>query len=125
MSKFGVVAGDMLSERDIKIRGIVEKPKVEEAPSTIVAPGKYILTNDVFRTLSTMTEGDSGEIRLVDAFNIMLREESQFMGVFLKENGLITGDKFNFSQDDVAFWSSTSEIGPKLREHLKQLTHKF
>jgi UTP--glucose-1-phosphate uridylyltransferase len=122
VSKFGVVAGDSLNDRDIRIRAIVEKPTVEEAPSTIVAPGKYILTQDVFQTLSTMTGGDSGEIRLVDAFNIMLREGKALHGRILEGQWFDTGDKFNFLKTTLHFGLQHPETGPRLREHLKKIT---
>lgn len=121
VSKFGVVAGDALNDRDIRIRSIVEKPTPEEAPSTIVAPGKYILTYDVFRTLSTMTGGESGEIRLVDAFNILLREGRGIHGRILEGEWFDTGDKFNFLKTTIHFGLKHPETGPRLREHLKRL----
>lgn len=122
VSKFGVVAGDRVNERDIRVRAIVEKPRMEDAPSTIVAPGKYILTQDVFRTLSTMTGGESGEIRLVDAFNIMLREGKNIHGRILEGQWFDTGDKFNFLKTTLHFGLRHPETGPRLREHLKKLT---
>lgn len=125
VSKFGVVAGDMLGERDVRVREIVEKPTVEAAPSTIVAPGKYILTYDVFRTLSTMTEGASGEIRLVDAFNIMLQEGKALHGRILEGEWFDTGDKFNFLKTTLHFGLQHPETGPRLRELLKRLSQTF
>ena len=121
VSKFGVVAGDWTNETTVDIRNIVEKPTVEDAPSTVVAPGKYILTYDVFRTLSTMTEGESGEIRLVDAFNIMLREGKKIHGRLLEGEWLDTGDKFNFLKTMIHFGLKHPEVSAKLRNHLKAL----
>lgn len=121
VSKFGVVAGDWMNETTIDIRNIVEKPTIEDAPSTVVAPGKYILTYDVFRTLSTMTEGESGEIRLVDAFNIMLREGKKIHGRLLEGEWLDTGDKFNFLKTMIHFGLKHPEVSAKLRNHLKAL----
>lgn len=121
VSKFGVVAGDFLNDRDIRVRAIVEKPKIEDAPSTVVAPGKYILTYDVFKTLSTMTGGESGEIRLVDAFNIMLREGKNIHGRLLEGEWFDTGDKFNFLKTTIHFGLKHPETGQRLREHLKHL----
>lgn len=121
VSKFGVVDGEWQDERTVRVRKIVEKPSVEEAPSTVVAPGKYILTYDVFRTLSTMTEGESGEIRLVDAFNIMLREGQSIHGHLLDGVWLDTGDKFNFLKTTIHFGLKHPEVGSKLREYLKSI----
>lgn len=123
VSKFGVVSGQWIgdSQKDISIERFVEKPSPEDAPSTIVAPGKYVLTNDVFRTLSTMTEGESGEIRLADAFNIMLREGKSLHGRMLDGRWLDTGDKFNFLETTIHFGLKHPEIGDRLRAYLKTL----
>ncbi len=121
VSKFGVVSGDFLNDRDILIRDIVEKPVAEEAPSTIVAPGKYILNHEVFRTLSAMTQGESGEIRLADAFALMLREHKPLHGRILEGEWFDTGDKFNFLKTTLHFGLKHPEVGHKLRSYLANL----
>jgi UTP--glucose-1-phosphate uridylyltransferase len=63
VSKFGVIGGEKIGERDWKVTHIVEKPKPEEAPSRSVAVGKYIITREVFDTLATMSRTNR-EIRL-------------------------------------------------------------
>ncbi len=119
VSKFGVVAGEKLDEKDWKITSIVEKPKPEDAPSRSVAVGKYIITNDVFKVLESMESGKSGEIRLADAFDLMLGENIPIHGRNLEGEWLDTGDKFNFLKTTVHFGLKHPEIGEKFREYLK------
>ncbi len=121
VSKFGVISGEWMNDRRIDIRSIIEKPNPDDAPSTVVAPGKYILTREVFETLSTMTEGESGEIRLVDAFNIMLREGKKVYGHLLDGEWLDTGDKFNFLKTTIHFGLKHADTSQKLREYLKTI----
>ncbi|OGI22303.1 MAG: hypothetical protein A2808_00890 [Candidatus Moranbacteria bacterium RIFCSPHIGHO2_01_FULL_55_24] len=121
VSKFGVIAGEKADDLHWKISGFVEKPKPEDAPSTIVAPGKYIITREVFETLATMSHGKSGEIRLADAFEIMLKQGKPLYGRMLTGEWLDTGDKFNFLRATIHYGLKHPEVGAKLKEYLKNL----
>jgi len=122
VSKFGVVAGDPVGERDIRVTRMVEKPAPEEAPSRAVAVGKYVITREVFDILSGMESGKSGEIRLADAFDLMLEKGSPIHAHMLEGEWLDTGDKFNFLKATIHLGLGHPEIGGKLREYLKGLT---
>ncbi len=122
VSKFGVIDGEVVDGGNIRVRGIVEKPKPEDAPSTAVAVGKYIITQEVFDVLATMEHGKSGEIRLADAFDIMLRDDRPMYGRMLEGEWLDTGDKFNFLKTTIHFGLKHPEVGEKLRQHLKSLS---
>lgn len=119
VSAFGVIDGDQIEDGTYKIKGMVEKPKQEDAPSNLVAVGKYIITPEVFDVLANMQEGKSGEIRLADAFEIMLNEGKSMHGKALEGEWLDTGDKFNFVKATIHMGLKHPEIGEKLREYLK------
>lgn len=121
VSNFGVLAGTPLDDSHWAITQMVEKPSQEDAPSNIVAPGKYIITRDVFDVLAGMSEGKSGEIRLADAFDIMLADEKPLYGKKLEGNWLDTGDKFNFLQATIELGLKHPEVGEKLRNYLQKL----
>jgi UTP--glucose-1-phosphate uridylyltransferase len=122
VSKFGVIDGEKIDEQNMKVVDIVEKPSPEEAPSTAVAVGKYIITKEVFDTLATMNSGKSGEIRLADAFDIMLQSGRPIYGRMLEGEWLDTGDKFNFLRTTIHFGLKHPEVGEKLRTYLKELS---
>lgn len=119
VSKFGVIEGEPVDGKHWKISRIVEKPKPEEAPSAIVAPGKYIITREVFETLAGMNHGTLGEIRLADAFAKMLEKKMPIYGRMLEGEWLDTGDKFNFLRATIHFGLKHPEVGEKLRGYLK------
>lgn len=119
VSAFGVIDGEKLDDNTYKVKGMVEKPKQEDAPSNLVAVGKYIITPEVFDVLATMSEGKSGEIRLADAFDIMLNAKKSMHGRVLDGEWLDTGDKFNFVKATIHMGLKHPEIGKKLREYLK------
>lgn len=121
VSKFGVIDGEVVDNGNIRVKSIVEKPKPEEAPSAAVAVGKYIITHEVFEILSTMESGKSGEIRLADAFDILLQQNRPLYGRMLEGEWLDTGDKFNFLKTTIHFGLKHPEVGEKLRDYLKSL----
>lgn len=118
VSKFGVIDGVELDSKTIEAKKIVEKPKPEEAPSQLVAVGKYIVTPEVFDILAKMENGKSGEIRLADAFEIMLENNRPLYGRILDGEWLDTGDKFNFMKASIHMGLKHPEIGKKLKQYL-------
>lgn len=121
VSKFGVIDGEVVDNGNIRVKGMVEKPEPAAAPSTAVAVGKYIITREVFEILATMDHGKSGEIRLADAFDILLQQDRPIYGRMLEGEWLDTGDKFNFLKTTLHFGLKHPEIGDRLRKYLQEL----
>ena len=121
VEKFGVIDGIKLGEGNYEIRKIVEKPKAAKAPTNLAAVGKYIITPEVFKILTTMHKGESGEIRLADAFGIMLKENHALYGKELKGEWLDTGDKFNFVKATIKLGLKHPEIGDRLKRFIHDL----
>lgn len=121
VSKFGVIDGVELDEHTWEIKKMVEKPKVEDAPTNLVAVGKYIITPSVFETLANMKNGKSGEIRLTDAFDIMLGNNKPLYGKILEGTWLDTGNKINFMKAAIHLGLKHPEIKDELRKYLKNL----
>lgn len=121
VSKFGVIGGEKIGERDFLVTHMVEKPQPAEAPSRSVAVGKYIITREVFETLATMGQDKSGEIRLADAFGLMLAKKVPLYGRMLEGEWLDTGDKFNFLRATIHLGLKHPEIGEKLKSYLRGL----
>lgn len=65
--KYGIVASEAISSTEERITGIVEKPKIEDAPSTLAVVGRYVLRPEVFAELAATPRGRGGEIQLTDA----------------------------------------------------------
>ncbi|MCX6764000.1 MAG: UTP--glucose-1-phosphate uridylyltransferase GalU [Candidatus Moranbacteria bacterium] len=120
-SKFGVIEGVKLDENTFEIKKMLEKPGADETDSTLVAVGKYIITPEIFKILATMKSGKSGEIRLVDAFEIMLKNNRPLYGRELEGEWLDTGDKFNFIKASIKLGLKHPEIGERLKKFLKTI----
>ncbi len=121
VEKFGVIEGVDLKNRTYEIRRIIEKPKRKKAPSNLAAVGKYVITPEVFEVLQAMTKGKSGEIRLADAFEIMLKNNRPLYGCEIRGEWLDTGDKFNFLKATLVMGLKHPEVKGKLRSYLKKL----
>jgi len=65
--KYGVIAGDFITDDIVKVNNMVEKPQPEDAPSNLAIIGRYILTPDIFDILRTTKPGRGGEIQITDA----------------------------------------------------------
>lgn len=124
VSKFGVYSGVKLDKHTIEIKNLVEKPKKEKAPALTVAPGAYIITPEVFKVLTNIKHGNSGEIRLIDAFEIMLKKGRPLYGRILEGQWLDTGDPFNLLKVSIYLGLKHPEISRKLKKYLKELNIK-
>ncbi len=121
VAQFGVVAGAAVDARTIRVEEMVEKPSPEEAPSRSVAVGKYIITPQVLKILSTMKEGRSGEIRLADAFDIALRSDVAVYAHTLDGMWLDTGDKFNFLRATIHLGLKHPRVKERLATYIKEI----
>ncbi|MBI2873019.1 MAG: UTP--glucose-1-phosphate uridylyltransferase GalU [Chloroflexi bacterium] len=84
VSSYGVIQGEQVEERLWHVRGMVEKPAPDQAPSTLGIVGRYVLTPEVFDALEKVRPGAIGEIQLTDAIALLARSQPvyayQFQG---------------------------------------------
>ena len=123
ISAYGVLAGspDKENPRIYNCTGMVEKPKLEDAPSKQAIIGRYVLTPRVFELLEETTPGAGGEIQLTDGIKALLKEEPVF-GYTFEGKRFDAGDKFGMLQATVEFALKRPEFGAKFSEYLKSLT---
>lgn len=119
--KFGVYSGVKLDEETIEVKHLVEKPRNEDAPALTVTPGAYIITPEVFQVLSTIEQGNSGEIRLIDAFEILMKKGRPLYGKILEGQWLDTGDPFNLLRVNIYLGLKDPGIRDQLKKYLKDL----
>ena len=122
VDKFGVIDGDKIEDNAYLIKKFVEKPPVNEAPSNFAAVGVYIITPEIIEILQKMKSGKSGEIRLIDAFEIMLQNKKEIIGLKIEGEWLDTGDKFNFIKATLKLGIKDKEIGEKLKKYIKEIS---
>ena len=71
VSKYGIVVGEQVDKDLLKVSAMVEKPPVDEAPSTLAVIGRYLLSPEIFTHLQATEPGAGGEIQLTDALNAL------------------------------------------------------
>lgn len=125
VSSYGIVEGlYMENENLMKVTNMVEKPKVEEAPSQMAVLGRYIITPDVFEVLSKTTPGIGGEIQLTDALKVMAGYENVYAYNF---DGLRydLGDKLGFLKATVEFALRRDDLKEDFKAYLKEISGKI
>jgi len=122
ISAYGVLAGsaDAHNPRIYNCTGMVEKPKLEDAPSKQAIIGRYILTPRVFELLETTKPGAGGEIQLTDGILGLLMHEKVY-GYTFEGKRYDAGDKFGMLQATVEFALNRPDLGSKFRDYLKSL----
>lgn len=121
VSQFGVIDGLDLGEGIYEIKKFIEKPPIEEAPSNLVQVGINIITPEIINILKSMESGKSGEIRLADAYDVMLEQGRVLYGKKLEGEWLDTGNKFNLIKANIKMGIKDSEIGEDLKEFLRKM----
>ena len=89
--RYGVCAGDMILPDLMQVRGMVEKPEPDVAPSNFAIVGRYILPAEIWEILETTTPGSGGEIQLTDAI-AKLADEGKVQGRIFKGERFDTGN---------------------------------
>lgn len=120
VSRYGVADGQEVSPGVFKLKGLVEKPAVEEAPSNLAIASRYILTPGIFDCLERIEPGVGGELQLTDAMR-MLMETEPMMGVRLKGRRCDIGNKVGFVEANLDFALKDPEMADDLKAYLKRL----
>ncbi|MCU1314025.1 MAG: galU [Acidobacteriaceae bacterium] len=102
------------------VKGLVEKPKLEDAPSKNAVIGRYILTPRIFELLEKIPKGAGGELQLTDGIKGLLAFERVY-GYTFEGKRYDAGDKAGMLQATVDFALKRSDLGSALREHLRQI----
>ena len=102
VNKYGIVNGIHIEDRVYKVKGLVEKPPVEEAPSNVAILGRYIITPQIFKILEETKPGKGGEIQLTDALLKLIDEEAMYAYDF-EGTRYDVGDKLGFLKATVEY----------------------
>jgi UTP--glucose-1-phosphate uridylyltransferase len=123
ISAYGVLAGTEVpgKPRLFDVTGMVEKPKLEDAPSKNAIIGRYILTPAIFAEIEQTELGAGGEIQLTDGIKGLMSKEKVY-GFNFEGIRHDAGDKLGMLQATVEFGLKHADLGPKFRDYLKSLS---
>ena len=124
ISAYGVLDAKPVSGkwkgRLFEVRDLVEKPKLEDAPSELAIIGRYILTPAIFEMLASTLPGALGELQLTDGLKRLLKKEKIY-GYTFEGKRHDAGDKLGFLKATVEFALKREDLGGEFREYLRGL----
>jgi len=118
--RYGIVAGEAVGERLVKVSQMVEKPSPEKAPSRLGVSGRYVLTPAVFDRIRNQPRGSGGEIQLTDGIAQLIVTEGVHAFRYQGKR-YDCGSKEGFLEATVEFALKHPEIGTSFREYLRKL----
>ena len=115
---YGIVDATSMAERISRVNAIVEKPKPEEAPSTLGVVGRYILTPRIFHHIQHLKPGAGGELQLTDAIAALLKEQ-QVLAYAYDGIRYDCGSKLGYLQATVEYALKHKEVSEEFAAYLK------
>ena len=100
--------------------GLVEKPPVDEAPSSLAIIGRYVLSPEIFEVLRETAPGRGGEIQLTDALATLVERGEPVHGVVFSGRRYDTGDRLDYLKAVIRLAIERDDLGPPLRSWLKE-----
>ena len=119
-SSYGIITPGASDGNLTEVKGLVEKPKPEDAPSTLAVVGRYILQPEIMQLLDTQEKGAGGEIQLTDAMARMIGTQP-FHGVTFEGERHDCGDKTGFVIANLALALNRDDVAPAVRAFVARL----
>ena len=124
VDKYGILDVKHIEDRVYKVKDMVEKPSIEEAPSNIAILGRYIITPEIFNILENQAPGKGGEIQLTDALQTLATKEAIYAYNF-EGRRYDVGDTLGFLEATVDFALKRPELRDDFIEFLKTKSDKI
>jgi UTP--glucose-1-phosphate uridylyltransferase len=122
-SKYGIVKGEVINDKTLRMTGMVEKPKPEDAPTNLATPGRYILTPEIFEILEKIPRGAGNEYQLTDAINVLCQTRNVYAYRF-EGDRYDTGNVHGYLDATIDFALRDPEVREKFLSSLKQRLNK-
>ena len=121
ISSYGSVQTKNTTEKQLYlIENIVEKPKIEDAPSTIAAIGRYVFTPEIFDCIHKTKNGINNELQIADSINLLTKSQKVYAYAFEGKRYDI-GDKLGYVQAIIDFSLQNKEIKSDIKKYLKKI----
>jgi len=120
ISQYGVIEHRPVEPRIYDVRGVVEKPRPQDAPSNLATVGRFVATPDLLDVLESTPVGRSGELWLMDAFDLLLKQQPVYAYEY---EGLRfdCGQPLGLLQASIHVAMQNESIGPELRRYIQSL----
>lgn len=121
--KYGILDIKHIEDRVYKVKDMVEKPNIEEAPSNIAILGRYIINPSIFEILENQEPGKGGEIQLTDALKTLSTQEAIYAYNF-EGRRYDVGDKFGFLEATIDFALKRDNLRSELLNYMTEVVQR-
>lgn len=118
---YGSVAWEKIEDNVYRIKKIVEKPTLKEAPSNLVSSGRHVITPVVFDYLKKAKPNKKGEIVLAEVLQRMIEDGQEILGCEIQGRWLECGNKPNYLKSQIYLSLTESPFKKELREFVKKI----
>ncbi|MGH7539892.1 MAG: UTP--glucose-1-phosphate uridylyltransferase GalU [Gemmatimonadota bacterium] len=118
-SLYGMIEPEPVEDDLVRIVSIIEKPRPENAPSTLAAIGRYVFTPEFFEALRETPPGHGGEIQLTDAINLLAQDQAVYALTF--EGRFDVGNKLDYLRATVELALERDDVGAEFKAYLAEL----
>lgn len=119
-ASYGIVDAEEIAPDVLQLKGIVEKPQPEDAPSNLAVVGRYILTPKIFDCLENIKPGKGGEIQLTDGIAALMQYE-KVLAYRFKGKRYDCGSKLGYVKANLEYAMRHPEIGAEFLAYLRTL----
>jgi UTP--glucose-1-phosphate uridylyltransferase len=119
-ASYGIVDAEPMTPGVLQLKGIVEKPQSQDAPSNLAVVGRYILTPRIFDCLENVQPGKGGEIQLTDGIAALMEHE-KILAYRFKGKRYDCGSKFGYVKANVEYAMRHAEIGAEFLEYMRTI----
>lgn len=116
--KYGCVDGELIEPKTYSVKNLVEKPKIDEAPTDVAILGRYIIAPEIFDILDNTKPGAGGEIQLTDALRTLAAEQAMYACDF-DGRRYDVGDREGFLEATVEYALRREDLKDKFSAYLK------
>ena len=124
VNKYGIIEKGKTEGRVHEVISLVEKPKIDKAPSNIAVLGRYIITPDIFSYLETQEPGAGGEIQLTDSL-MRLAHDKGMLAYEFEGRRYDIGDKQGYLEATVEYALRDSKLSLNFKNYLKEIVRIF
>ncbi len=124
VSRYGIVGGEELSDKIMRLSQLIEKPSIEAAPSRLAIAGRYILTPGIYKALERTPKGKNNELQLTDAMIELLKTEAIYSQTFDGKRYDI-GNKLDFIKTTIEYALKRKEFSSKVLAFMKEIIAQY
>lgn len=123
LSRYGIADIEKVDNNLFKIKKIVEKPEIEEAPSNLATHGAYILPPEIINIIKGLKPSKGGEIWLTDAINVLIENNYPVYACEIEGGKYYdTGNKLEYLKTVLTFALKRSDFSEELKEYIRNLS---